>query len=428
MIHPKFIKTDRFTLIFVWEIFLFLVLSLVYVLIITKSFAYSGYLLDFNLKRLLIFTPLAFIITFFGSNLRNNFVSTVWHIILVLQLYPKIIYVVFSNGNINVLTGNLILLIILYFSAYISISNLKFSYLNIEDKSLNFYILIGVAILFVLPFIRYIPYIDFSNLFLKNIYQTRVIFRTLEHPPFIGYLISPLSRVLLPSLLIVAIERKKIGSILIIIFLLAYLYLVSGALKSIFFGVFSVAIFYFGKSYFDKLKIFLGIFTLILLAGIIEFYTFNSVLLTNLPVRRLMFTPPFLEDYYYDFFKDDHLYYSYSFLKGIIEYKLPEPVSMYVGKYLIGVPELNANVGIIAEGFVSLGWYGVIIHSCFFSLIIIFLKSQNIDEKYFGIFFIYVYYMNNAFISTLLLTHGLLFLIVYSFLCLKRDKLSMDFT
>lgn len=421
----KFIKTDKVTFIFIWEILLLFLLSLIYVLIITKSYAYSGYILDFNLKRLLIFFPVCLIITIFGSNLKSNFGTTVWHIILILQFYPKIIYIVFSNGNLNILFGNLILLISLYFSTYISISNIRSSHLNIEDKTRNFYVLIGISVLFLLPFIRYIPYIDLSNLFLKNIYQTRALFRTLEHTPFIGYLISPLSRVLLPSLLVVAIERKKSGSILIIIFLLAFLFLVSGALKSIFFGVFSVALFYYGKTYFDKLKIFFSIFTFILLLGLIEFYVFQSTLLTNLPVRRLMFTPSFLENYYFDFFKDNHLYYSYSFLKGIVDYKLPEPVSMYVGEYLIGEPGLNANVGIIAEGFVSLGWYGVIIHSFIFSLIIIFIKSLNIDQKYFGIFFIYVFYMNNAFISTLLLTHGLLFLILYSFLCLKRDKFAV---
>lgn len=95
-------------------------------------------------------------------------------------------------------------------------------------------------------------------------------------------------------------------------------------------------------------------------------------------------------------------------------------IQMFVGNNLLGRSGLNANVGLITEGYVSLGWLGVFIHSIAISFIFLFFNSLRIDPKYFGIFIVYVYYMNTAFFGTLLLTHGLFFLIIFSFFCLRR--------
>lgn len=413
------LRTNSSTTVFLWELLLFFLLILTYLLIIVKSFDYFGYTLYFNLSKIIIWLPIAILLTFLGAGLRINLISVVWHMVLLLQFYPRVIFVVFSNGNTSVLISNMILLIVLYIFSFISIRKIKFTHINIEENAKNYYSIVALGLLFALPFLRYLPYIDIRNLWLENVYQTRVLFRTLDHWSIIGYFLSPLSRVLLPAFLVVAIEKRRYFSIFFIIVVLGYLYLSSGAVKSIFFGIFCVVLFYFGKSYITKLKILLGLYTSLLLIGLIEFYLLDGVLLVNLPVRRLMFTPPLLEEYYFDFFKSNPLYYSYSFLQNIVDYNLPEPVTMYVGKYLVGVPGLNANVGIICDGYISLGWTGVILHSIFISLIFVFFNSLEINPKYFGIFFIYIYYFNNSFFSTLLLTHGLLFLVVFAFFCLR---------
>ncbi len=283
------------------------------------------------------------------------------------------------------------------------------------------FILLLICILFISPFLRYLPYINISNFFLKDVYETRVLFRTLDHWPLIGYFLSPLSRILLPVLLIVSIEKRFYTGVIFIICTMCYLFLASGALKSVFFGIFSAIIFYMGKSYFDKLKLFLKFITVILIGGFLEVWILSSVHLTDTITRRLFFVPPSLENYYYDFFNGNHLYYSYySFMSCLIDYPFSEPITMFVGNNLLGRPGLNANVGLITEGYISLGWLGVFLHSIAISFIFLFLNSLRIDPKYFRVFIVYVYYMNNAFFGTLLLTHGLFFLIIFSFFCLRR--------
>jgi hypothetical protein len=85
----------------------------------------------------------------------------------------------------------------------------------------------------------------------------------------------------------------------------------------------------------------------------------------------------------------------------------------------MGNEGFNANVGVIPDGFISLGWAGIIINSILISYTFLLLDRFRIDPMFFGIIFIYIYYFNTAFLGTMLLTHGYLFLLVFAFFSLK---------
>jgi len=48
------------------------------------------------------------------------------------------------------------------------------------------------------------------------------------------------------------------------------------------------------------------------------------------------------------------------------------------------------------------------------------MRKLDIDPDYYGIIFAYVYIINTSFVETLLVTHGLLFLIVFSAMFVPR--------
>jgi len=60
------------------------------------------------------------------------------------------------------------------------------------------------------------------------------------------------------------------------------------------------------------------------------------------------------------------------------------------------------------------------------ALFIWLLGFVKIDKRYFGIVFIYIYYLNTSLLSILLVTHGLVFFLIFAVLFLrdieKSDK------
>ena len=77
---------------------------------------------------------------------------------------------------------------------------------------------------------------------------------------------------------------------------------------------------------------------------------------------------------------------------------------------------MNANVGVLIDGFLNLSYLGVILHAFIIYISIAIINGIKVKSSYFGVFFIYFYYLNTSFLSTLYLTHGLLFLIVFFYL------------
>src|SRR5690606_14533974 len=156
--------------------------------------------------------------------------------------------------------------------------------------------------------------------------------------------------------------------------------------------------------------------------GLIIFSLSENTFLVNSFLRRILFIPPLLDKYYYETFGDFHLLWSYNIIGELFfNYPLDVQPNMYVGEIVLKNEGMIANVGVITEGYFSFGFLGVILHSLFISFLFIVLKQIKIKPMFFGIVFVYIYYINTSFITILLLTHGLLFFVVYAYLFLNKD-------
>ena len=402
------------------ELLVFLLLILSYVIVISPAFDYMGFGNDFRFHRLLI--SVFFVLFFIQIGIRINagLLHTVWHMILIMCLFPQLIFYTFSSGDLRASLGYMVFLLILLLFSKLRVHNLKSKVINIEQGS-NQLIILGIAILLFLPFLYYLPYINIRNLWFKDIYETRFLFREIEQFKGSTYLLLPLSRVLFPAIIVISIRQNKKLMLLVVVLLTTYLFLASGASKSIYFGIFVAVFFYLGTTYKFKLQFFVIALISLMILGIIEYKIYDFSAIQFILIRRVLFIPPLMEEVYYSYFSiHEKTYYTHSLLSFIGESDYGISLSRYIGEEVMGQTGLNANVGVIPDGFLSMGWIGIIINSSIISYTFLLLDRMKINHIFFGIIFSYIFYFNSASLGTLLLTHGYAFLIFFAFFCLKN--------
>lgn len=398
------------------EVVIYALISIVYVFIIKDVYGYMGFTGDPKLVNILVGFLFLFFLLIIGSKIRDEFMFCVWHMMFILFGMGQIIYYQYDGVSIYPLLANTIFLIVIFLFSYVK-WDFKLYYLS--GKYIE--IIIISSIIFFLPIlVKYYSYVDMKSLLFVDVYDTRLFFRQFDDLYF-GYIRAPLSRIILPSLLVIAIYKRKIWLVVLSGFMIIFIFLV-GALKSVFIGMFAALLFYYGRDYLTKLYILIYLFLGLTVFGLIIFAISENTFLVNSFVRRILFIPPMLDSYYYEIFKNRPLFWSHNELGSLfIDYPLLKPPNMYVGEDILNKRGMSANVGIITEGYFSFHFIGVFLHSIILGFILIFLKRINIKPMFFGIVFVYIYYINTSFFTVLMLTHGFFFFMVYAYLFLNRN-------
>ena len=399
-----------------WQVLTAIGLNLAYVCDFAK-FNYMGFTYTFNLIKLLLGSLTLIIVLFLNFFIKDKFIYAVWNILFIYLFAAEMVYYQYSKETtITQLISIGVVLILLIF-----VSRSKGFFSNIKNiRNINLVLSILSFILFIPFLVLYYKYIDIKNIFLINVYQTRALFREISIP-LTGYIMAPLVRVILPFLVVDNMEKRKWGRVLLFSLMIIYVYL-CGALKSVFFGLISLFLFYKGD-YPLKVIRFLKAISFFTYFGVAIALIFDNVFLLDIFIRRIFFVPAYLNTIYINHFSNNFTYLSHSpFGFGLVSNNFNGSLSMYVGEIVMGLKGLNANVGVFTEGYISFGYFGLLLFGLLISLIFLFLKMIRIDSKYFGIVFIYIYYLNTAFLSTLLLTHGLMFFLIFSFLFLRKKK------
>ncbi len=393
-------------------ILFFFVLNYIFVLNKYYNYGVMTFELNFSFIKILIASFLLISVYILGSIIRNEFSYCIWNIIYVYMFIPTIIYFVFNNSSSKPVFSLVILLVLLYFLSNIKILDLKHAnYKGSSKFSVSF--LVIVSILLFIPFvIIYRNSLNLNNLLFQDIYETRSLMTSLSNP-LVDYFESPLVRVIIPILFIKSIEKKNYLLLAYSIIVIIYIFL-CGALKSNLFIVALITIFYFGNTYQKKLIIFLRGVKWVSILSLIEYYIFNQFNIVDLFIRRVFFIPPMLNDTFYNYFSVDHMYWSYTRIGSLINpnSEIGRSVTQYIGTKIMGGDNLNANVGIITEGYISAGIFGVVLICIFICLIVIFLKSIDLEPKYFGILLFNIYLINTSFLETALITHGLFYFLI----------------
>lgn len=402
-------------IVVVIEILIYIAFSFAYVNI-AEVFAYRGYGFEFEYTRFIISTFILLVSCFTGFLIKNTFNYTIWHIYFIYMLIPALIDYYSSANSFHLITIILIFLLILIITFKIKIK-IKFSKLSIKDDQ-NYYFLILLSIILFIPFlIYYFQFININNLLLNDIYTTRYVFRN-ESIRILSYIMNFMVKIILPVLVVASLQRKNFKLSILFIIMILYLFL-CGAFKSYLMGVFVVLIFYLGD-YSKKLLLFAFGILCVALAG---FLHDNFFIFWDYGVRRVFFTPVGLSHIYIEYFKDFPLYWSHTPIGSIFKnYPFDMGLTGYVGTQVVGREGLNANIGVIIEGFVSAGYYGIIIHSFLLGFLFSFIRNLNISPRYFGIIVIIIFNTMNSLLFVLLATHGLIVFLIVAMFFLKNSN------
>jgi len=405
--------------VLIWQMVSIVGLNLAYTLVIADRFEYMGFNNVFDFTKLLTSSLVIIALLLLGCSIRDKFMHAVWHIIFLYLFCGEMIFYQYNPGSSLVIPS--LIAILLLFIYMFSLFKVYIKGETISENRIES-VLTYLSIAMFLPFLAfYYKYIDIKNLLLIDVYDTRASFRNINIP-LIGYLQAPLVRVILPTLIVRNMEKKKYLKVFLFLIMILYIYL-CGALKSVFFGLLALLFFYKG-TVTDKALRFIISISLLTYIGIAVALIFDNVFLLDSFIRRVFFVPPYLNNIYVNYFTDNYTYLSHSPLGlNLVNGNYGDSgLSMYVGEYVMGLTGLNANVGLLTEGFVSFGFLGGIFFALITALIIFYFKMVKFDPKYFGILFVYIYYFNTSFLSVLLMTHGLFLFMVFSYFFLREKS------
>lgn len=415
-------KTRRYTSLLLLLTYVLLIIN--YRFAISKYFYYLGYDQQyFSNGKLFIAFILTLVLIILHAFIKRDFYGIVYCIYLVLVYFGQSVFYVFNETNLILVVYLSIPLLILYvvqlFDRDKPNRDVK---LKLSDK-LTWFIFVVIAVSMLLPYLRNYQQINLNNLLLQDIYLTRR-----EHSgqfsAVLGYLSSPISRVVLPFLFIYSLEYNKRGIAVLSVVSLLLMFLLTGAVKSILFGL-AACIFFYKGNYRQKESRFLRTMIISNVCSVLEPLLRGSCIIADY-MRRIFFVPANLFEVYYWHFIKQPTYFLHSRISkilGINEYS--EWIPHVIGEQVLGRKGLSANVGIFVEGFLSFGTIGVIMASLVFAYIIKYLNRRQLSPAYFGILFTYIYVINTSFVETLFITHGLLFyLILARFIIPRRNRIS----
>lgn len=388
-------------------------LALNYYFVIAEVFNYSGFLITyFSYGKFSLILLITFFLVCMSMFFKNSFYKLMYSISLILFYFGQSIYYIFNDTDLILVIYIIVPLLLIFIIDKLDTKKvIRPRVVNLRDKNTKFFLVLIVLLLLV-PFFQYIGTVNLKNLLLLEIYETRSALQSHDRG-LLGYLFSPLTRIILPVLFIYGVTKKNKTLIGISLLAVIAMFLLNGAVKSVFFGILC-AIFFISGNYIIKEIRFLRALLFTNILALFTFVFFDSYLINDY-LRRIFFVPASLFNTYYKYFNENFTYFNHSKLFSVIGLTEREmPLGLFVGEYVIGQKGLNANTGIFVEGFVSFGTLGVILISCVFASIIFIIKKLNTEEAYFGVFFVYVYIINTSFIEPLLLTHGLFFLIFFS--------------
>ncbi|HIF9295000.1 TPA: hypothetical protein ACX6Q7_002924 [Photobacterium damselae] len=350
---------------------------------------------------------------------KNKYDKFILAIIILFVSIPNFISYYFQGGDVRIVLWSFFLIIItsgvLKVFPVIKLPTLR-------DAHVLYFLCLLLVVCMIL--VVHAHGIKFNlKVFLFDVYDVRRESRL--HNTFASvYAYFWLAKVILPICILYSLDRKNKILFIISIFCLLFLFMTTGH-KSVFFTVFIMLVFYVGKDDFLTKTIYfvkyacLAFIVFRLLTIFFDFSIFESLL-----IRRVLFIPALLNIYFFDFFHNNFIYYSNSYLSPFLDYPFDKEAAKLIGYYYFHSEEMSANNGYLSDGFANFGDVGVFINVIFTAFVLKLFKDYDVPAKYSGLIFVTFYAIQGSSFSTFLFTHGGLLLILLIPFSLSRKNVS----
>ena len=413
-------KDKQYLFLLLYRIFL----DIVYKEQICRYFGYSGFKFKFNLGLLFISWLLLFLaFPIIKKCVSDDCFSSVIMLFLVYLSYiPFTTMIAFQNFDISYVISNVLYWMVVFI--FFLFSPKATNYITLKTNR-NDEILFIIEIFFILLVI-YISY-KFTGfrftISLSNVYQYRSEMAQASLPTLLRYFYSS-SKTILPILLLYSLKKNDILNVFFIVIIQILNFSINGA-KTVLFSTFlAIILYYIYNSFYLRLVPFF--LTILCILSLLETILFRTINIMSYVIRRVLFLPNLISSYYFDFFtKNEPDFFRQGFLRffGI---KSPyDEIDHLIGEVYFGNKAMGANNGLISDAITNFGIIGIIIMPI---LLIIILRlidkcAYGIDKKlYIVLSVLYAFMIISSFITTILLTHGLLFMAIILLLIPRNNK------
>lgn len=259
------------------------------------------------------------------------------------------------------------------------------------------------------------------NLF--NVYDLRMEARYINYPIIAEYVFSA-SRILLPTLMVYLIGKKKYLFVSLVTVVILLQFSVDGS-KSVFFAlILSIIGCFFYKE--NRIKYIPLVLFMINLFALAEFLVAKSYFIASIFCRRVLLVPGLLNLCYYDFFSKHEVNLFRSGPLRRLGFEMPHayPPDNLIGGLYFGNFQTSANNGLFSDAYCNLGFIGVFILPFFIMFLLKILEgcAHNIEMKYLiAVLITTSYTLNNSTIFTVLLSHGFIACCILLY-CFPRDQ------
>ncbi|MGR3302933.1 MAG: hypothetical protein ACUZ8I_10585 [Candidatus Scalindua sp.] len=423
---PQLLTLKRNTLIALLSVVFFRVLlDISYYHIISPMWGYRGLVLD--VKPLKVFESyVIFLLMLFYIPKKSNKISHA-----ILQLYflvaciPVHTYYALSNGD---------RIWFYYFSLFwvfvitLNRTKLRFSFRSLKQgKCIASVIMIVFSMLSVILIYSHIG-LSF-NIDLSKVYEIRKDYAA-ANIPLSAYMIGWTAKVVLPLMILLALfykKSKRSYSLLIMAVLFQFFIFSSSGHKSHLFripAIIGLAMLVDKKNFLTKLGV---VFSVLVISGIFSFLLFDDPWVASLFTRRTFLCPAQLSFYYYDFFSTHRpIFLSTSqIFRSFMDYPYHLPPSNLIAETYFNKAEMNANNGIVANGFMNFGYIGIILWPLLLTILLKFadavVEHRNIKIVW-PILIMTFYVLVDGAPLTTLLTHGLFLAILLCYFIPKVEN------
>ena len=298
-----------------------------------------------------------------------------------------------------------------YFGKKVVKENKPINTTNNKNKRIFFNVLVVFLLAFTVFYLVY--YNGFRLKFdFSNVYALRLQTREMEIPTIISYLRNP-TGILIPVLIFICLKNKKfLKALILIIIQLAMYGFGANKIHLLSIGVcIVVALFREKRIYYWVL---IGLCLFLTFSIVYDHFNHELDTLTNILIRRTMFTPhKMCHDYYTCFTLNQPDYWRSSFLRYFGFESPYGELTYYIGIY--NGTLANCDNGLVGDAYGNFGYYSLLIYPFlyFFLFTTYNIMCRGIKKEiilFFSIIYAVVIY--DAPFFTVLLTHGYLFMFV----------------
>ena len=392
----------------------YFLLSYVYYMYVAALFAYSGHVRDLNIGAIAI----ACASVFMATSLIPKVDDARARIIVILEavwLVPGLVFFSVGQGGgyYYIVLMSSFLLVIFFSSFKVPIIRLA----QLEPFLLS-RLMITVSVLYLFAVIGF-GGLEFINFNLGEVYEYRESASS-NLPQVFGYFSPIVTKIILPVYVVLSvINGRRLEAVLG--FSVSFLFFGLTSHKAPIFYPAVILATYWASGKNLSMIIPLGLSVLIAICGI-DFYLGGlfgeSPWLGSLLVRRALMTSPLINHFYLDFFSDSAFYYwaDSKFSLGLVESPYFWSAPHVIGDYYFGSSAMSANAGFLGSGYANAGLLGTYIYAALVGIIISLLSGYGsvIGPRTVTSISVIVLIsvFNSTDLTTALLTHGLIGLII----------------